>query len=202
VAGPQCNSKRCQLLAACQTVPTDESLLLQKVAYMDKKNKQDRISIYKNLGFGGWIDWAVDLQTFQEKPPNEIADPGAFDGHAKCDDRTTKATKLRESAYKFCQANAGSLAQSRGHRSVVTYEYPWHRDDNTNDGENALDVVVFGGVSTTCDARLDMVCKFDSFDSEVLTLQRIPALAFLTSPMEHANRTGGPRLSIQTAALI
>lgn len=43
------------------------------VAYMDDKNKAERIALWKGLNFGGTSDWAVDLDSFL---PGDDTDPG------------------------------------------------------------------------------------------------------------------------------
>jgi chitinase len=47
----------------------------QWVSYMDEKNKQERTVLYKQLGFGGTSDWAVDLQTFTPNAPQVLPEP-------------------------------------------------------------------------------------------------------------------------------
>lgn len=50
----------------------------QWVAYMDLDTKTSRTTYYKSLNFAGTVDWAIDLQTFQENddgnPQNDNAD--------------------------------------------------------------------------------------------------------------------------------
>jgi chitinase len=78
-AGYIANAEIAELVTAGGNIKTyvdagsDSDILVynnvQWVSYMSEERKQNRTEYYRDLGFGGVADWAVDLESFVEKYP-------------------------------------------------------------------------------------------------------------------------------------
>ena len=56
------------------------------VAYMDGDLKANRFNWIKSLNFGGWTDWAIDLQNYSNNENGDDSDVGGGDGDDDEDD--------------------------------------------------------------------------------------------------------------------